>query len=88
MVSVFSPVKEMEAKEFRRVTEVNYLGYVNGTLAALRCMLPPDNGRIIQIESALAVRSIPLQAAYCATKHAIIGFTDSLRCELIMIRAT
>jgi NAD(P)-dependent dehydrogenase (short-subunit alcohol dehydrogenase family) len=82
MVSVFSPVKEMEAKEFRRVTEVNYLGYVHGTLAALRRMLPRDNGRIIQIGSALAVRSIPLQAAYCATKHAIVGFTDSLRCEL------
>jgi NAD(P)-dependent dehydrogenase (short-subunit alcohol dehydrogenase family) len=82
MVSVFSPIKEMEAKEFRRVTEVNYLGYVYGTLAALRRMLPRDNGRIIQIGSALALRSIPLQSAYCATKHAIVGFTDSLRCEL------
>jgi NAD(P)-dependent dehydrogenase (short-subunit alcohol dehydrogenase family) len=83
MVSVFSPVKEMEAAEFRRVTEVNYLGYVHGTLAALRRMLPRDRGRIIQVGSALAVRSIPLQAAYCASKHAIAGFTDSLRCELI-----
>ena len=82
MVSVFSPVKEMDAAEFRRVTEVNYLGYVHGTLAALRRMLPRDRGRIIQVGSALAVRSIPLQAAYCATKHAIVGFTDSLRCEL------
>src|ERR1700761_5519602 len=82
MVSVFSPVKEMEAAEFRRVTEVNYLGYVHGTLAALRRMLSRDRGRIIQVGSALAVRSIPLQAAYCATKHAIVGFTDSLRCEL------
>ncbi len=82
MVSVFSPVKEMEAAEFRRVTEVNYLGYVHGTLAALRRMLPRDRGRIIQVGSALAVRSIPLQAAYCASKHAIVGFTDSLRCEL------
>lgn len=82
MVSVFSPVKETEAREFRRVTEVNYLGYVYGTLAALRHMLPRDHGRIIQVGSALAVRSIPLQAAYCATKHAIVGFTDSLRCEL------
>lgn len=82
MVSVFSPIKETEAREFRRVTEVNYLGYVNGTLAALRRMLPRNSGRIIQIGSALAVRSIPLQAAYCATKHAIVGFTDSLRCEL------
>jgi NAD(P)-dependent dehydrogenase (short-subunit alcohol dehydrogenase family) len=82
MISVFSPIKETEAHEFRRVTEVNYLGYVHGTLAALRRMLPRDRGRIIQIGSALAVRSIPLQAAYCATKHAIVGFTDSLRCEL------
>ena len=82
MVSVFSPVREMEAAEFRRVTEVNYLGYVHGTLAALRRMLPRNRGRIIQIGSALAYRSIPLQSAYCATKHAIVGFTDSLRCEL------
>jgi len=82
MVSVFSPVKEMEAAEFRRVTEVNYLGYVHGTLAALRRMLPRNRGRIIQVGSALAVRSIPLQSAYCAAKHAIVGFTDSLRCEL------
>lgn len=82
MVSVFSPIKEMKADEFRRVTEVNYLGYVHGTLAALRRMLPRNRGRIIQIGSALAVRSIPLQSAYCATKHAIVGFTDSLRCEL------
>jgi len=82
MVSVFSPIREMEAAEFRRVTEVNYLGYVHGTLAALRRMLLRNRGRIIQVGSALAVRSIPLQAAYCATKHAIVGFTDSLRCEL------
>lgn len=82
MVSVFSPVREMDAADFRRVTEVNYLGYVHGTLSALRRMLPRDHGRIIQIGSALAVRSIPLQSAYCATKHAIVGFTDSLRCEL------
>jgi NAD(P)-dependent dehydrogenase (short-subunit alcohol dehydrogenase family) len=83
MVSVFSPVKEMEAAEFRRVIEVNYLGYVHGTLVALKRMLPRNRGRIIQVGSALAVRSIPLQAAYCASKHAIVGFTDSLRCELI-----
>lgn len=82
MVSVFSPVKEMEAEEYRRVTEVNYLGYVYGTLSALRRILPRNRGRIIQVGSALAVRSIPLQSAYCGTKHAIIGFTDSLRCEL------
>ncbi|MBB6143078.1 NAD(P)-dependent dehydrogenase (short-subunit alcohol dehydrogenase family) [Silvibacterium bohemicum] len=87
MVSVFSPIKEMEAAEFRRVTEVNYLGYVYGTLAALRRMLPRNRGRIIQVGSALAVRSIPLQSAYCASKHAIVGFTDSLRCELIHDRS-
>ncbi|HTV16848.1 MAG TPA: SDR family oxidoreductase [Acidobacteriaceae bacterium] len=83
MVSVFSPVKEMEASEYRRVTEVNYLGYVHGTLAALKRMLPRNRGRILQIGSALAFRSIPLQSAYCATKHAIVGFTDALRCELL-----
>jgi hypothetical protein len=82
MVWVFSPVKEMRADEYRRVTEVNYLGYVYGTQAALRRMLPRNEGRIIQVGSALAVRSIPLQSAYCASKHAIVGFTDSLRCEL------
>jgi NAD(P)-dependent dehydrogenase (short-subunit alcohol dehydrogenase family) len=87
MVSVFSPIKKMEAAEFRRVTEVNYLGYVHGTLAALRRMLPRNRGRIIQIGSALAVRSIPLQSAYCASKHAIVGFTDSLRCELLHDRS-
>jgi NAD(P)-dependent dehydrogenase (short-subunit alcohol dehydrogenase family) len=82
MVSVFSPVKEMEAADYRRVTEVLYLGFVHGTLAALRRMLPRDRGTIIQIGSALSYRSIPLQSAYCACKHAINGFTDSLRCEL------
>jgi NADP-dependent 3-hydroxy acid dehydrogenase YdfG len=83
MVSVFSPVKEMEASDFKRVTDVLYLGFVHGTLSALRRMLPRDRGTIIQIGSALAYRSIPLQSAYCACKHAINGFTDSLRCELI-----
>src|SRR5205085_2807732 len=83
MVSVFSPVREMTADEYRRVTEVTYLGFVHGTLAALRRMLPRDRGTIVQVGSALAYRSIPLQAAYCAAKHAINGFTDSLRCELI-----
>ena len=83
MVSVFSPIREMRADEFRRVTEVNYLGYVYGTLAALRHMRPRDRGVIIQIGSALAYRSIPLQSAYCASKAAIRGFTDSLRSELI-----
>jgi NAD(P)-dependent dehydrogenase (short-subunit alcohol dehydrogenase family) len=82
MVSVFSPVKEMEAADYKRVTDVLYLGFVHGTLAALRRMLPRDRGTIIQIGSALSYRSIPLQSAYCACKHAINGFTDSLRCEL------
>lgn len=83
MTSVFSPVKEMQPDEYKRVTEVNYLGYVYGTLAALKRMLPRDQGRIIQVGSALAYRGIPLQSAYCASKHAIQGFMDSLRCELI-----
>lgn len=82
MVSVFSPVKEMTAADYKRVTDVLYLGFVHGTLAALKRMLPRDKGTIIQIGSALAYRSIPLQSAYCACKHAINGFTDSLRCEL------
>jgi NADP-dependent 3-hydroxy acid dehydrogenase YdfG len=82
MVSVFSPVTEMRPEEYRRVTEVNYLGSVYGTLAALRSMLPADEGVIIQIGSALVYRSIPLQSAYCASKAAMRGFTDSLRTEL------
>ncbi|MFN8556436.1 MAG: SDR family oxidoreductase [Dehalococcoidia bacterium] len=82
MASVFSPVKEMEAEEYRRVTEVTYLGYVHGTLAALRRMLPRDRGTIVQVGSALAYRGIPLQSAYCAAKHAVQGFTESLRTEL------
>jgi NAD(P)-dependent dehydrogenase (short-subunit alcohol dehydrogenase family) len=82
MVSVFSPVKEMEPADYKRVTEVLYLGFVHGTLSALERMLPRDRGTIIQIGSALSYRSIPLQSAYCAAKHAINGFTDSLRCEL------
>lgn len=87
MTSVFSPVKEMRPEEYKRVTEVNYLGYVYGTLAALKCMLPRDSGRIIQVGSALAYRGIPLQSAYCASKHAIQGFVDSLRCELLHDRS-
>lgn len=83
MVSVFSPVKKMTAEEFRRVTEVTYLGYVHGTLAALKRMLPRDRGVIVQVGSALAYRGIPLQSAYCAAKHAIEGFSESLRTELI-----
>ncbi|PYS90260.1 MAG: short-chain dehydrogenase [Acidobacteria bacterium] len=83
MVSVFSPVKEMKPEEYRRVTEVTYLGVVYGTLAALKRMLPRDRGVIVQVGSALAYRGIPLQSAYCAAKHAIQGFVDSLRCELL-----
>jgi NAD(P)-dependent dehydrogenase (short-subunit alcohol dehydrogenase family) len=83
MTSVFSPVKEMSALEYRRVTEVTYLGVVHGTLAALRRMLPRDRGAIVQVGSALAYRGIPLQSAYCAAKHAVQGFCDSLRSELL-----
>ena len=83
MASVFSPVKAMTAEEFRRVTEVTYLGVVHGTLAALRRMLPRNRGVIVQVGSALAYRGIPLQAAYCAAKHAIQGLCDSLRTELL-----
>jgi short-subunit dehydrogenase len=83
MVSVFSPVKELQADEIKRVTDVTYLGVAYGTLAALKRMLPRDRGAIVQVGSALAYRGIPLQAAYCAAKHAIQGFTESLRCELL-----
>jgi NAD(P)-dependent dehydrogenase (short-subunit alcohol dehydrogenase family) len=83
MVSVFSPVNAVTAEEVRRVTEVTYLGAVNGTLSALRRMEPRNHGTIVQVGSALAHRSIPLQAAYCGAKHALEGFTESLRCELL-----
>jgi NAD(P)-dependent dehydrogenase (short-subunit alcohol dehydrogenase family) len=83
MVTVFSPVWRITPEEFRRVTEVTYLGFVHGTMAALRHMRPINRGKIIQIGSALAYRGIPLQSAYCGAKYAIRGFTDSLRTELI-----
>src|SRR3954466_2522934 len=83
MCSVFSPVKEMTPEDYKRVTEVTYLGVVYGTLAALKRMLPRDSGTIIQVGSALAYRGITLQSAYCAAKHAIQGFHDSLLVELI-----
>ena len=83
MVSVLSPVKETPPSEIKRVTEVTYLGVVYGTLAALKRMLPRNHGAIVQAGSALAYRGIPLQAAYCGAKHAIQGFTESLRCELL-----
>jgi len=83
MTSIFSPFKETTPEEFRRVTEVTYLGAVYGTMAALGRMLPRDRGIVIQVGSALSDRSIPLQSAYCGAKHAMRGFTDSIRCELI-----
>ena len=82
MVSVFSPAQSMTPEECQRVTEVTYLGTVYGTLAALGRMRPRDHGVIVQVGSALAYRAIPLQAAYCGAKHAVQGFTESLRCEL------
>jgi NAD(P)-dependent dehydrogenase (short-subunit alcohol dehydrogenase family) len=87
MTTVFAPVKETRPEEFKRVTEVTYLGVVYGTLSALRRMLPRDRGAIVQVGSALAYRGIPLQAAYCAAKHAIQGFCDSLRSELLHDRS-
>jgi NAD(P)-dependent dehydrogenase (short-subunit alcohol dehydrogenase family) len=83
MTSVFSPIRDMEPEEYRRVLDVTFLGSVHGTLAALRRMLPRNRGSIVQVGSALAYRGIPLQSAYCAAKHAIQGFMDSLRAELI-----
>jgi NAD(P)-dependent dehydrogenase (short-subunit alcohol dehydrogenase family) len=83
MATVFAPLVEVRPDEFRRVTEVTYLGSVYGTMAALRRMLPRDRGTIVQVSSALAHRGIPLQSAYCGAKHAMNGCLDSLRCELI-----
>ncbi|MFV0137920.1 SDR family oxidoreductase [Streptomyces sp. HMX87] len=81
--TVFAPVTEIRPDEYRRATEVTYLGFVHGTLAALRRMRPRDRGTIVQVGSALAYRSVPLQSVYCGAKHAIRGFTESLRCELL-----
>jgi len=83
MTTVFAPFIETKPEEFKRATEVTYLGTVHGTLAALRRMLPRNRGCVVQVGSALAYRSIPLQAPYCGAKHAIRGFTDSVRSELI-----
>jgi NAD(P)-dependent dehydrogenase (short-subunit alcohol dehydrogenase family) len=83
MVTVLSPFKHVTPDEFRRVTEVTYLGVVYGTMAALRRMVPRDRGSIVQVGSSLAYRAIPLQSAYCGAKHAIKGFTESLRTELL-----
>ena len=85
--TVFAPVDRISPEEYERVTKVAYLGSVHGTLAALRRMKPRDRGHIIQVGSALAYRAIPLQSAYCAAKHAIRGFTNSLRCELLHERS-
>jgi NAD(P)-dependent dehydrogenase (short-subunit alcohol dehydrogenase family) len=85
--SVFAPFNQVEPDEFRRVTEVSYLGFVYGTMAALSRMRARDHGTIVQVGSALGARGIPLQSAYCGAKHAINGFTESLRCELMHDRS-
>ncbi|MFC8520994.1 SDR family oxidoreductase [Streptomyces sp. NPDC057257] len=85
--TVFAPVSEVRPEELRRATEVTYFGFVHGTQAALRRMTPRDHGTIVQVGSALAYRSVPLQSAYCGAKHAIQGFTESLRCELLHDRS-
>ena len=83
METVFSTVADMSPEEFRRVTEVTYLGFVHGAMAALKSMRPRGRGAILQVGSALAYRGVPLQSAYCGAKHAMRGFTDSLRAELM-----
>jgi len=83
MVAVFGQFRDVAPEEFRRVTDVSYHGYVNGTRAALARMVPRNCGTVVQVGSALAYRGIPLQSAYCGAKHAIQGFTESVRCELL-----
>lgn len=85
--SVFAPFDEIGPQEFRRVTEVTYLGFVYGTRVALDRMKPRNRGTIVQVGSALGLRSIPLQSAYCGAKHAVNGFTESVRCELLHERS-
>jgi short-subunit dehydrogenase len=87
MATIFAPALEMTAEEFARATNVTYLGTVHGTLAALRRMVPSDRGAVVQVGSALAYRAIPLQSAYCGSKFAIRGFTDSVRTELLHQRS-
>lgn len=87
MAGVFARATDIAPAEYERVTDVTYLGTVYGTLAALECMRPRRRGKIVQVGSALAYRGIPLQAAYCAAKHAVQGFTDSLRSELLHERS-
>lgn len=83
VATVFAPFTGIEPDEFKRVTEVSYLGFVYGTMSALKRMKLRDRGTIVQVGSALSYRSIPLQSAYCGAKHAMIGFTDSIRSELL-----
>jgi len=83
MATIFSPFDRISPDEYRRATEVTYLGFVYGTMAALKQMRPRNRGTIVQVGSALAYRAIPLQSAYCGAKFAIRGFTDSIRCELL-----
>ena len=87
MATIFGPIAALTGEQIKRATEVTYLGGVHGTLAALKRMRPRDRGVIVQVGSALAYRAIPLQAPYCAAKHALRGFTDSLRCELLHDRS-
>ncbi len=87
MVTIFAPVTDITPAEFKRATEVTYLGFVYGTMTALKRMKPRDRGVIVQVGSGLAYRSVPLQSAYCGAKHAMVGFTDSLRSELIHDRS-
>lgn len=87
MATVFGPISDIEPDEFKRVTEVTYLGGVYGTMAALKRMRKRNRGTIVQVSSALAYRSIPLQSAYCGAKHALAGFLDAVRCELIHDRS-
>jgi NAD(P)-dependent dehydrogenase (short-subunit alcohol dehydrogenase family) len=87
MVTIFARMQDVKPEEFRRATEVTYLGTVWGTMSALRRMRPRDSGTVVQVGSALAYRGIPLQAPYCGAKHAIQGFTDSIRTELLNERS-
>lgn len=83
MTTIFAPFHKITPEDYQRATEVTYLGFVWGTMAALRRMRPANRGTIVQVGSALAYRAIPLQAPYCGAKHAVRGFTDSIRCELM-----
>ncbi len=87
MASVYGPFSELSVEDFHRVTEVTYFGQVHGTKAALARMLPRDRGTIVHVGSALEYRSIPLQSAYCGAKHAVAGFVESLRTELLHLKS-